>query len=333
MKLPIQWSCVSRMRRKAHVRFLGGREAERLPSYPPLRKARPPTPCLTLPPAFGLLIIGDEILSGKRADKHLPKVAQMLALRGLSLAWGALCGRRPRAHHRGLCAKPLPATRWCFAVAVSAPHPMITHANVRPAPSVWGLNCIPRPSELIRERMQEVALEQGQGVRSQSPRQPSPPTTWAFFQSGLRSDPESLQQNTWIQLHRCWRSGRVYFMPGFPCHGLAHDGVGPRRATTQHCFNRAPAAGAFDHCVWWAGSVVDSTHGNGSSSSIRRFKCLQSTERGSPSARSPYRIGRKRPGRRGGPAAWEDCSRNGLHSKLVRIAAPNWCDLRPEPVA
>jgi nicotinate-nucleotide pyrophosphorylase len=30
MKLPIQWSCVSRMRRKAHVRFLGGREAERL---------------------------------------------------------------------------------------------------------------------------------------------------------------------------------------------------------------------------------------------------------------------------------------------------------------
>ena len=29
---------------------------------------------LPLPaPAFGLIIIGDEILSGKRADKHLPK--------------------------------------------------------------------------------------------------------------------------------------------------------------------------------------------------------------------------------------------------------------------
>ena len=36
---------------------------------------------------IGLIVIGDEILSGKRADAHLPKVQQMLTARGLSLAW------------------------------------------------------------------------------------------------------------------------------------------------------------------------------------------------------------------------------------------------------
>ena len=36
--------------------------------------------------AFGLIVIGDEILSGKRADKHLPKVIELLGGRGLSLA-------------------------------------------------------------------------------------------------------------------------------------------------------------------------------------------------------------------------------------------------------
>ncbi|MET3134079.1 molybdopterin-biosynthesis enzyme MoeA-like protein [Oxalobacteraceae bacterium GrIS 1.11] len=36
---------------------------------------------------IGLIIIGDEILSGKRADQHFSKVVQLLAARGLQLAW------------------------------------------------------------------------------------------------------------------------------------------------------------------------------------------------------------------------------------------------------
>ena len=28
-------------------------------------------------PTFGLIIVGDEILSGKRADKHMPKVIEL----------------------------------------------------------------------------------------------------------------------------------------------------------------------------------------------------------------------------------------------------------------
>ncbi|MCK6413475.1 MAG: molybdopterin-binding protein [Azonexus sp.] len=36
---------------------------------------------------FGTIIIGDEILSGKRQDKHFAKIAEMLAQRGLRLSW------------------------------------------------------------------------------------------------------------------------------------------------------------------------------------------------------------------------------------------------------
>ena len=36
---------------------------------------------------FGAIIIGDEIMSGKRQDKHFAKIAEMLAERGLMLSW------------------------------------------------------------------------------------------------------------------------------------------------------------------------------------------------------------------------------------------------------
>ena len=47
--------------------------------------------------AFGLIVIGDEILSGKRQDKHFAKVVELLAARGLKLAWVRYLGDdRPR---------------------------------------------------------------------------------------------------------------------------------------------------------------------------------------------------------------------------------------------
>jgi len=36
---------------------------------------------------FGLFVIGDEILSGKRSDRHLQRVIDLLAARGLRLRW------------------------------------------------------------------------------------------------------------------------------------------------------------------------------------------------------------------------------------------------------
>ncbi len=36
---------------------------------------------------FGLIMIGDEILSWRRQDKHMSKLIELLNERGLSLAW------------------------------------------------------------------------------------------------------------------------------------------------------------------------------------------------------------------------------------------------------
>ncbi|PKO37313.1 MAG: competence/damage-inducible protein A [Betaproteobacteria bacterium HGW-Betaproteobacteria-6] len=41
---------------------------------------------------FGAIIIGDEILSGKRQDKHFEKIAQLLGARGLRLSWAEYLG-------------------------------------------------------------------------------------------------------------------------------------------------------------------------------------------------------------------------------------------------
>ena len=46
-------------------------------------------------PSIGLIIIGDEILSGKRTDKHLPKVIELLGARGLQLAHADYVGDDP----------------------------------------------------------------------------------------------------------------------------------------------------------------------------------------------------------------------------------------------
>jgi molybdopterin-biosynthesis enzyme MoeA-like protein len=47
------------------------------------------------PITFGLIVVGDEILSGKRADQHVPKVIALLAARGMALAWARYVGDEP----------------------------------------------------------------------------------------------------------------------------------------------------------------------------------------------------------------------------------------------
>ena len=50
---------------------------------------------------FGLVIVGDEILSGKRQDKHLPKVIELLGERGLRLSWVRYVGDELPTDWRG----------------------------------------------------------------------------------------------------------------------------------------------------------------------------------------------------------------------------------------
>jgi molybdopterin-biosynthesis enzyme MoeA-like protein len=110
--------------------------------------------------AFGLIIVGDEILSGKRADQHLPKVISLLAARGLSLSWARYVGDdRSRITEAlrhafasgevvfscgGIGATPDDHTRQCAGAALERP-----------------LQLHPRARELILERMQDIAREQG----------------------------------------------------------------------------------------------------------------------------------------------------------------------------
>jgi len=44
---------------------------------------------------FGALVIGEEIVRGKRQDKHFPKLVELLAARGLKLSWCEYLGDEP----------------------------------------------------------------------------------------------------------------------------------------------------------------------------------------------------------------------------------------------
>lgn len=109
---------------------------------------------------FGLIIVGDEILSGKRQDKHLPKVIELLAARGIALDWAEYVGDSPeritatlkRAFESGdivfstggIGATPDDHTRQCAAKALGV-----------------ALALHPEAEVLIRQRMQDIAKEQG----------------------------------------------------------------------------------------------------------------------------------------------------------------------------
>jgi len=119
-----------------------------------------PIPLPSAAPSFGLLIIGDEILSGKRADKHLPKVIELLKARGLQLDYAEYVGDSPQritaALKRafasgdvvfstgGIGATPDDHTRQCAARALGVE-----------------LALHPEAETLIRLRMQKLAKEQG----------------------------------------------------------------------------------------------------------------------------------------------------------------------------
>lgn len=51
---------------------------------------------------IGAVIIGDEILSGKRQDKHFNQLQIMLAKRGLELSWTLIVGDDPLQLERAL---------------------------------------------------------------------------------------------------------------------------------------------------------------------------------------------------------------------------------------
>jgi molybdopterin-biosynthesis enzyme MoeA-like protein len=87
--------------------------------------------------AFGAIIIGDEIMRGKRQDKHFAKLVELLGGRGLRLAWARYVGDDPERltatlrdtfaggdvvfSFGGIGATPDDHTRQCAALALGVP--------------------------------------------------------------------------------------------------------------------------------------------------------------------------------------------------------------------
>jgi molybdopterin-biosynthesis enzyme MoeA-like protein len=166
---------------------------------------------------FGLIIVGDEILSGKREDKHLPKVIDLLGARGLSLAWARYVGDDPDritadlvdafAAARngdvvfscgGIGATPDDHTRQCAARALGVP-----------------LALHPQARELIFERMRDVAREQG--VAFEPDRHDNVHRlNMGVFPEGAQIIPNPYNKIPGFSLPQGDAGGGVFFVPGFP---------------------------------------------------------------------------------------------------------------------
>ena len=164
-------------------------------------------------PTFGLIIVGDEILSGKRADKHMSKVIELLSARGLSLDYADYVGDNPdritatlqRAFASGdvvfscggIGATPDDHTRQCAARALGR-----------------GLALHPEAAALIRERMQDVAREQGVAY------EPDRPDNVHRLNMGVFPEGAHIIPNPYNKIpgFSCQGSGggSVHFLPGFP---------------------------------------------------------------------------------------------------------------------
>jgi molybdopterin-biosynthesis enzyme MoeA-like protein len=163
--------------------------------------------------AFGLIIIGDEILSGKRVDKHFSKVVELLGTRGLSLDWAEYLGddraRITAALKRtfagddivfscgGIGATPDDHTRQCAAAALGVP--LVLH---------------PEAKQKIQERMIDMAHE------SNVPFDLNKPENLHRLKMGEFPQGAAIVPNPYNKIPGFavghGNGGALYFVPGFP---------------------------------------------------------------------------------------------------------------------
>jgi molybdopterin-biosynthesis enzyme MoeA-like protein len=158
--------------------------------------------------AFGLIIIGDEILSGKRSDKHLPKVIELLAERGLQLAWAEVVGDDPARITAvlrrtlagpdvvfscgGIGATPDDHTRQCAAAALGVP-----------------LELHQEGKRLVQERIRDTARDAGQEADLETPDNLHR-LKMAEFPQGAALIPNPYNKIPGFTI------GHHHFVPGFP---------------------------------------------------------------------------------------------------------------------
>jgi molybdopterin-biosynthesis enzyme MoeA-like protein len=159
-------------------------------------------------PRFGLVIVGDEILSGKRADKHLAKVIELLGARGVALAWAHYAGDDRAAlielYRRtfssddvvfscgGIGSTPDDHTRQAAATALDLP--LVLH---------------PEAERLISQRCADMARE-GRGSADMTLPENRQRLTMGEFPKGADIIPNPFNRIPGFSIRRHW------FVPGFP---------------------------------------------------------------------------------------------------------------------
>ena len=166
--------------------------------------------------SFGLVIVGDEILSGKRADKHMPKVIELLGARGLQLAYADYVGDDP-ARITATLARAFAAARESGDVVFSCGGIGATpddHTR-QCAAKALGVDLVLHPTAkaLILERMADVAKEQG------TPYEPDRDDNIHRLNMGVFPVGADIIPNPYNKIpgFTCRAGqGAVHFVPGFP---------------------------------------------------------------------------------------------------------------------
>lgn len=181
--------------------------------------------------AIGLIIIGDEILSGRRTDQHFTKVVQLLAERGLQLDWAEVLGDDPAritATLRrtfasgdivfscgGIGATPDDHTRQAAADALGLP--LVLHEQGK---------------RNIQQRILQMGEESGQPADLNSPENLHR-LKMAEFAQGAELIPNPYNNVAGFALRE------HYFVPGFPV--MAHPMIAwVLDHHYAHLFHRAP---------------------------------------------------------------------------------------------
>ncbi len=146
-------------------------------------------------PNFGVIIIGDEILSGRRQDAHLSQAISILKTRGLSLAWAKYLGDEPE--QITVLLQRTMATQdivFCFGGIGATPDDCTRQS----AAAAAGL-----PIERHAGAVAEIEAQFGQAAYPKR-------VLMADFPQGAALIPNSVNRVPGFSL------GSHYFMPGFP---------------------------------------------------------------------------------------------------------------------
>jgi molybdopterin-biosynthesis enzyme MoeA-like protein len=157
---------------------------------------------------IGLIIVGDEILSGKRADKHLAKVIEILSARGLRLQWAQYVGD-DRAAITEVLRRSFASDDIVFSCGGIGATPDDHTRQAAAAALGVDVGLHPQAAELISQRCAEMAAE-GRGSADMATAENRQRLKMGEFPRGARIIPNPFNRIPGFAV------GRHYFVPGFP---------------------------------------------------------------------------------------------------------------------